>query len=139
MGNELKKYLSNFLPLPSEDLSIIREVIKELNFNIPQDYIDFLSEVDGGEGAIGRNSYLILWPSRDLLTNNADYNTASFANDYFLIGQDAADTAYGIKKSDGMIYEFGFLANLNTDPPKRCGTNFFRLYQVSLFYLNAAK
>lgn len=133
MDPEFKRYLIDFLPLPSEDSSIILEVIKELNFNIPQDYIDFLSEVDGGEGAIGRNSYLILWPSRDLLTNNADYNTASFAHDYFLIGQDAADTAYGIKKSDGMIYEFGFLADLKTDPAEFCGITFLEFIRCLYF------
>ncbi len=133
MDPELKGYLIDFLPLQSEGASIIMEVTKGLNFNIQPDYIEFLSEVDGGEGAIGTNSYLILWPSGDLLANNADYNTASFANDYFLIGQDAADTAYGIKKSDGMIYEFGFLADLKTDPAEFCGITFLEFIRCLYF------
>lgn len=133
MNIDFKKYFHDFLPLPSEDTSSIEEVINKCDFPFPQDYIDFLSEVGGGEGPIGRNNYLIIWPSCDLLNNNADYASFSFAIDYFLIGQDAADTAYAIKKSDGMIYEFGFLTNLNTDPAKRCGTNFLDFIRYLYF------
>jgi len=95
-----------------------------VDFSFPQDYVDFLSEFNGGEGPIGENSYLILWSANDLLPNNTGYDFESFAPGYFVIGQDAADTAYAIKKSDGMIYEFGFLANLETDPVKFCGSTF---------------
>lgn len=124
MNNQLNKLTESFSGNAPVNKQLFNEVISVLNFNLPADYLEFIENYNGGEGQIGKNGYLMLWPIENLLPYNNEYQFDVYAPKYFVFGKDAADTAFAFDKSDSAIWEFGFLANLETDPPKFCGKTF---------------
>ena len=124
MNNKIESYLSQLAKIPALNNEEFYDYINKLDVSLPNDYIEFMRECNGGEGPIGENGYLILWLINELLENNLDYNIESFASGFFVFGKDAANTAFAFEKKTGKIYEFGFMADLSTDPAKYCGDNF---------------
>lgn len=61
---------------------------------LPQDYIRFLQLKNGGEGFLGRNSYVILWCVDELLALNHSYNVKEYAPGLFFFGSDGGGEAY---------------------------------------------
>jgi hypothetical protein len=124
MSSEIELYTSQLDKLPPLNDEEFNDSLNHLDFEIPIDYIEFMKIFNGGEGPIGENGYLILWPIDELIQNNIDYEVQSFAPGFFVFAKDAADTAFAFEKATGKIYEFGLMANLMTDPPKSCGLDF---------------
>lgn len=67
----------------------------ETGNELPQDYIEFLKMTDGGEGSIGKNSYVSLWRISDLLPLNRDYQVEAYAPGLLVFGSDGGGEAYG--------------------------------------------
>ena len=111
MEDKLKYYLNNFVKnkkIASEEL--IKE-IERLDFGLPKDYIDLMKEFNGGEGEVGENGWLCLFPINELLIINKNYSLLmQQIPDYFLFGKDAADTGYAFHKRKGTIHSFGLMS-----------------------------
>lgn len=112
----------------------IRAVMNALDFQLPLDYIEFIKLYNGGEGEIGQNSWLVLFPLKDLIDfNKANNLLMEQIPNYFLIGKDAADTGYAFHKQTGAVYSFGMMSDFETDTIIECGINFndflLKLYQ----------
>ena len=73
----------------------IQHVETQAGLNLPNDYKQFLRFADGGDGPIGRLSYLSLWSTDKLMPLNAAYHVSEFAPGLFLFGSDGGDEAYG--------------------------------------------
>jgi len=69
-------------------------VEKELGYALPDDYRQFLRQKNGGEGFIGPNSYLILWPLEQLVSLNLAYEAARYAPGFLLFGSNGGGEAY---------------------------------------------
>lgn len=129
MDENLIFYLSEMeLNEPPNEL-LVGEFKNSADFELPSDYLDFMSKSNGGEGPVGKNSYLILVPMEEIMNDYKVYQTELFFPDYFVFGKDAADTAYVFEKKTSHIYAIGFLANLETDPPIFCGANFLEFFR----------
>jgi SMI1 / KNR4 family (SUKH-1) len=103
----------------------INLLMEQIGFKLPQDYIDLMKEYDGGEGEVGENGWLCLFPIEDLLTINKDYDLVmEQIPEYFLFGKDAADTGYAFYKPNQSIHSFGLMSNFNTDPIQWCAKSF---------------
>ncbi len=89
--------------------SVALKFLEEINISFPEDYIDFMLCANGGEGPIGDNSYIRLWPLQELKEANEDYAVHKFAPGLFLIGSDGGDTAYGIRIEDAVFVEVPFI------------------------------
>jgi SMI1 / KNR4 family (SUKH-1) len=63
---------------------------------LPPDYLVELRVHNGGEGWVGGQSYLRLWPVSQLVERNEALNTSIFVPGIILIGSDGADERYGI-------------------------------------------
>lgn len=124
MEENLNTYLSEVELTEAPSELLIKEFVHSVDFKLPSDYLDFISKSNGAEGPVGQNSYLILLSIEELMNDYKVYQTDLFFPDYFVFGQDAADTAYVIEKKTSHIHAIGFLANSETDPPEFCGTNF---------------
>jgi len=84
-----------------------------------------MQEFNGGEGEIGENSWLCLFPIEELASINENYKILMLQiPDYFLFGKDAADTGYAFHKNKKSIHAFGLMSNFETDPIEFCGNNF---------------
>jgi len=130
MYEEQKYQLNNFF---SEDVAsdtLIDDVQKRLDFSLPKDYIELISEFNGGEGEIGDNSWLCLFSIEELISTNKNYHLLmEEIPDYFLFGKDAADTGYAFHKRNGTFHSFGLMSNFKTDAIRFCGNNFWEFIE----------
>jgi hypothetical protein len=61
-----------------------------LKFRLPPDYVQFLEQMNGGEGFIGRN-YLMAWSIEDLIQSNNDYQVEEYAPGLFYLARMAEE------------------------------------------------
>jgi len=108
----------------------IQNIEKQANFVLPSQYVEFMMEFNGGEGEVGENSWLFLFPVEELVSVNEDYRfLMEQIPDYFLIGKDAADTGYALQKEKGTFYSFGLMSNFETDEITPCGATFLEFIE----------
>ena len=111
--SKLNEYFnSNDLEKSIEKASeiLIKEIQDQLDFLLPKDYVDVMKDFNGGEGGIGENSWLYLFPLEELLEQNHSYKLLmKEIPDYFLFGKDAADTGYAFHKQFHTIHSFGLM------------------------------
>ena len=112
----------NSTVLSDEDFNTI---IQSFNFKFPESYTSVMRYFNGGEGEIGHDSWLCLFPLEELNQTNKNYSDLmSEIPDYFLFGKDAADTGYAFHKSNGTFHSFGLMSNFKTDPIDFIGNDF---------------
>jgi len=73
MTQSIADLLITFRPGKPVNASLIRQIETEAHLSLPEDYANFLETVNGGEGFIGPNSYVILWSAEELLRLNRAY------------------------------------------------------------------
>ena len=70
--------------------------------SFPEDYLAFLAESDGGDGPVGAEGYVVLWPVDELVRANRGYSVKEFLADTVLIGSDGGGEGFGFRRrSDG--------------------------------------
>lgn len=129
MRQEFEKYFKDFYWNAQNEEHLVSLKLN-LDFDIPEDYIEIMGEHDGGEGEIGTSSWLQLFPLEELLSVNEDYNLLmEQIPDLFLFGKDAADTGYAFHKFDKTFHSFGLMSNFETDHIDFCGNNFLQFLE----------
>ncbi len=126
MDKKLKKLLAR-LEKSEERLSDaqINIIQQQLDFELPADFISVFKEFNGGEGEVGKNSWIELFPLEELIeTNNAYSLLMDQVPHLFLFGKDAADTGYAFDKTKKTYHSFGLMSNFETDYIDFCGNNF---------------
>jgi hypothetical protein len=83
-------------PAPPDAL---RSLEKELGIALPVDYRQFMENMDGGEGFIGKQ-YLILWRANELLPFNRDYQVEQYAPGILLFASSGGGEAFAFDKRD---------------------------------------
>jgi len=83
--------------------------------NLPENYFDFLTRANGGEGFIG-DRYVQLWRAEELVEMNRAYKTAEFFPNFFFVGSDGGGEAYAfdLSRMDATVFEVPFIG-LATD------------------------
>jgi hypothetical protein len=82
----------------------------DLKFRLPAEYVQFLEQMNGGEGFIGEN-YLRVWPIEDLIQNNKNYHVDEVAPELFLFGSSGGGEAFafGTRSSPPPIVAVPFI------------------------------
>lgn len=81
----------------------IGKTITKINgVGLPQNYLDFMIEHNGGEGDIGE-SWLVLYSIEELKEINDDYNVPEYLPDHIIIGSNGGEEFFGIN-SDGKYF-----------------------------------
>ncbi|MBQ8967220.1 SMI1/KNR4 family protein [Ruminococcus sp.] len=62
---------------------------------LPEDYLAFMHEHNGGEGDVG-GTYLVLFPLEELQTVNDNYEVTKVLPDSVIIGCDGGGELYGV-------------------------------------------
>lgn len=93
-GADLARILRDFQSNPPATAYVIQECEQKLGVVLPDEYKQFLQHTNGGEGPIGRESYLQLWRIDDVAAWNADYQVNEFAPGIVLFGSDGGGTAF---------------------------------------------
>lgn len=77
--------------------------ITEINgVPLPQNYMDFMTEHNGGEGDIGE-SWLVLFPIEELMEINDGYHIPECLPDHIIIGSNGGGEFFGINP-DGQYF-----------------------------------
>jgi hypothetical protein len=106
-------------------VELINDIQQKLDFELPKDYIEILKEFNGGEGEIGENSWLLLYPIEEIIEVNNNYHLLlDQIPEYFLFGKDCADTGYAFHKMHKTFHSFGLMSYFKNDPIDFCGNNF---------------
>lgn len=131
MNTQLTFYLNEFSKNePGASDELIKNVQDQLDFVLPNDYTDLMKAFNGGEGEIGENSWLCLFPIEELIEINDDYELLmEQIPDYFLFGKDSADTGFAFHKQKLTVHSFGLMSNFKTDPIEFCGNNMMEFVQ----------
>ena len=99
-------YLANLLRefelrQPARSLDVV-EAERGLETQFPKSYRAFLESADGGEGPIGAESYLILWPAEELVRQNEGYKPDNaYAPDLVFIGTNGGNEVFAFRRIDG--------------------------------------
>ncbi|WP_025144873.1 SMI1/KNR4 family protein [Pedobacter jeongneungensis] len=105
-------------------------VEEALGTDLPKDYVAVMQEFNGGEGEIGDNSWLELFPVEQLLKINQEYHLLmEQIPEYFLFGKDAADTGYALHKQNKTYHAFGLMSNFKFDIIEFCGNSFLEFLE----------
>lgn len=79
--------------------------IKEINgVQLPKDYLDFMSEHNGGEGAVGENLYMRLYKLEELIDYNNDYEISKYLPNFFIFGTDGGGMLLGYDSKKELYY-----------------------------------
>lgn len=76
------------------DAGVVEGLSARLGVTLPQDYICFLKEHNGGEGFIG-NNYIILWRAEELADFNREYEVEQYAPGILLFASSGGGEGYG--------------------------------------------
>ena len=72
------------------------EIIKEVNgISLPEEYLVFMSEHNGGEGPLGENNYGCFYKLEDLKEINDEYEVQKWWPGFVVIGSDMGDMLWG--------------------------------------------
>jgi SMI1 / KNR4 family (SUKH-1) len=84
--------------ITSEDTDLL-DIEREISFELPEDYKEFLSRYGGHERQIGEK-YIKLWDKKDLLSSNREYEIFINLPRTIGIGDNGAGEFIGIEKLD---------------------------------------
>jgi hypothetical protein len=94
MDVDKDQILSKFRGNAPASAAEIEQVEADVGFRLPADYGSFLRHVNGGEGFIGPNAYIIFWKLGELAEMNRAYQVPEFAPGLFIFGSDGGGEAY---------------------------------------------
>lgn len=72
----------------------IIKVENEMGIKLPLSYKSFIQKYNGGEGEIGKNSYLVLWSIDEIIELNKEYGVSDFTPGLVYFGSDGGSMAY---------------------------------------------
>lgn len=125
MGKEVWTLLEDIDLQEGCSIQAIEAIQASVGFTFPSTYIKFLLQVNGYEGGVGENGWMVAYKLEELKEINEDYMLLmEQIPDYFLFGRDAADTGYAFHKRDKTFHSFGMMSNFETDNIDFCGNNF---------------
>jgi len=87
---------------PATDASI-NELVAAATFSLPTGYVALLRLTDGGETFLGKDdsddgSYLVLWPSTDVLALNTEHDIPTYAPSHFAFGTNGGGEIFAFNK-----------------------------------------
>ena len=133
MIHTIDTYMNNFEKNIDPGIGdLIENLEKELDFQLPESYLDIIKKYRGGNEEVDGNRFLDLFPIGELIEINKDYNfVMDQIPDFFLFAKDSADTGYAINKKNGCYYGFGLMSNFARDPIEFYGCTFLEFLKSS--------
>lgn len=96
------RILPEFRPNGTSSYERVEKLEEQLAVELPDDYKALLLRANGGEGYVGQESYLILWPVEEIVEHNRGYKPdPQYAPDLTFIGTDGGNEVFAIRAGDG--------------------------------------
>ena len=87
--------LSEFEANPPASDDVVESTQMSLGQSIPDNYLKFMREANGGEGSVGGDSFLMLWKLDELEEFNRDYEVSDYCKGILLFGSSGGGEAFG--------------------------------------------
>jgi hypothetical protein len=91
----MRRFVENLNCRPPATEEAIAAFEKTSGKQLCADYREFLKVVNGGEGFIRKNAYVILWGVDELASMNKAYEVEDYAPGLLIFGSDGGGEAYG--------------------------------------------
>lgn len=98
----MKRALDRFNKRPPATPEQIAAFSIAAGFSLPQEYVVFLKQTNGGEGIIGQNAYLILFAVDELMSLNEAYQVEHYVPGLLIFGSDGGGEAFAFNVRDAM-------------------------------------
>ena len=95
----LAKAFASFDLQPPPSAELLELCVKDLERDLPADYLQFFTLANGGTGFSPGKRYMSLWPIDELEELNKNYEAAEHVPDMLLIGSDLGGQAYALDYS----------------------------------------
>ena len=83
------------------------EVETLLGVSFPDEYKQFMLNVNGIEGAIGQNAYIVIWPIEEIVDLNNEYGVNDVTPGLIYFGSDGGNSAYAFDiRKNNVVVEF---------------------------------
>jgi SMI1 / KNR4 family (SUKH-1) len=107
------KLFAKFDANPPASYDAVAQCQSNLRFPLPADYVQFLEQMNGGEGFVGKN-FLRAWHIEDLIQFNKDYFFDEAAPELFLFGSSGGGEAFAFdtRSSPPSIVAVPFIGSL---------------------------
>lgn len=129
MGSTIDKLTKDLIKNGPADNELLEKILHDLDFKLPEDYLQFIRRHNGAEGSIGE-SYLQLLPVEELVRFNTMHQTDLYAPGFFIFGSNLGGTAYAFEKRGRLIVAFEFVGMLISDKPSILGDSFLRFLEA---------
>ncbi|WP_338409764.1 SMI1/KNR4 family protein [uncultured Flavobacterium sp.] len=107
----------------------INMFLKNINFILPDGFIEFYSNSNGAE-IYREEDYCLIWAINELIQLNIDYNVLEYASKFFIFGTNGGGDAFCIEKSTGFIFVMPFIGMSNEDASFICN-NFYSFIKIN--------
>ena len=133
--SDIRMFLNELQGRPGITDAAIAAIESKLGTQLPDEYLQFLKLMDGGEGFIGSVCYVMLWPGEQLIPMSEAYEVQKMAPGLLLFGSDGGGEAYGFDTRDKwQIVQVPFIG-MKWDVATTMGDSFSsflsRLYQTT--------
>ena len=98
LNSQIIELIEGFEKNPSAELVVIQQVVRTLNLDLPLEYLDLFSFMNGGEGFIGDN-YCRLYAIEDLMPLNEAFLVKEFAPELLIFGSNGGGEAFAFNTS----------------------------------------
>lgn len=96
LNTEITRLFKDFEKNPPIKSEAIQKILKEINLELPSDYIDIFLFMNGGEGFLGDN-YCRLYPLDKLVSLNQTLSVKEFAPEIFIFGSNGNGEAFAFE------------------------------------------
>jgi hypothetical protein len=93
LNSLIVKFFEGFQKNPPVESATIQQAVKATNLDLPSEYLDIFSFMNGGEGFIGDN-YCRLYAIEDLQFFNEAFSVKKFTPDLFIFGSNGGGEAF---------------------------------------------
>lgn len=88
---------------PPASPGVVEGLSSRLGVTLPNDYLAFLRQHNGGEGFMGDN-YIVFWKAEELADFNRDYEVEKYAPGIFLFGSNGGGEGYGFDTQSAAMH-----------------------------------
>ncbi|MDB5255107.1 MAG: cell wall assembly protein [Candidatus Nomurabacteria bacterium] len=103
--------------------------LKNVNFKLPEGFIDFFKKQNGASIWIN-DSYVDIWAIDKMFILNEEYKVNEYAPNFFLFGSNGAGEAYAVEKKTGHIFEIPFVGMSKEEALRSSSINNFNDFLV---------
>jgi hypothetical protein len=102
LNSEINKIFEGFEKNPPINSVEVQKIANAINFELPSDYLEIFSFMNGGEGFIG-NEYCRLYPLEELIPLNESFSVKEVAPSIFVFGSNGGGEAFAFNTTASSV------------------------------------